>query len=64
MLSNKTILIMLAILVLFYVRIQKEKFDTLRDVQFCSQFSDYSQCYNNGCTIFLNLDGRPFCYPR
>lgn len=67
MLDNKTILILLAILVLFYFRIQKERFEiTQRQIQFCNQFTglDYSSCYNNGCTVFIGNNGSPFCYPR
>lgn len=65
MLDNKTILIFIAILVLFYFRIQKERFDDIEGQKFCAQFSsDYNKCYNNGCTVFIGLNGNPFCYPR
>jgi hypothetical protein len=65
MIDFKIILILLAILVLFYVRIQKERFDEVAGRKFCSQFnSDYNSCYSNGCTVFVGLNGNTFCYPR
>lgn len=28
----------------------------------CSQYSnDYNQCYNNNCTVMLDLEGKSFC---
>ncbi len=65
MLSNKITLLMIAILVLMYVRIQKENFDDLQGRKYCAQFnSDYNQCYSHGCTVMIGLNGSPFCYPR
>ncbi len=65
MLDKKYILVLLAILVLFYMLIQKERFDEIEGKKFCSQFnSDYNSCYSNGCTVFVGLNGNTFCYPR
>ncbi len=46
------IVIVLVIIKLFY---KKENFTD------CSQFSDYNQCYNNNCTIMIDLKGNPVC---
>ena len=47
------IVLVLIAIKLFY---QKENFTN------CSKFSnDYNQCYNNNCTVMIDLEGNSFC---
>jgi hypothetical protein len=46
------IVIILVSIKLFY---KKENFTD------CSQFYDYNQCYNNNCTVMIDLKGNSFC---
>ena len=53
-------LIFLIIIILILISIKfygiKENFNN------CSQYgNDYNQCYNNNCTIMVDLEGNTFC---
>lgn len=50
------VIILVLILIFFKFFIVKENFSN------CSQYGDdYNQCYNNNCTIMLDMKGNAFC---
>ena len=50
------LIIMVVILIVIKLFLKRENFTN------CSQYgSDYNKCYNNNCTIMLDLEGNSFC---
>ncbi len=50
------VIILLIILASIQIFLNKEYFTD------CSQYgNDYNQCYNNNCTVMLDLAGNSFC---
>ena len=58
MMDSQLNFLILIILILIAIKLflTKENFNN------CSQYgNDYNQCYNNNCTIMLDLEGNSFC---
>ena len=50
------LIVIIIILIVIKMFFRKENFID------CSQYGgDYNQCYNNNCTVMLDLEGNSFC---
>lgn len=50
------LIIIISILITIKLFLRKENFSD------CEQYgNDYNQCYNNNCTIMVDLEGNSFC---
>ena len=50
------VIVIILILIATKLFFRKENFNN------CSQYNnDYNQCYNNNCTVMIDLEGNSFC---
>lgn len=55
---DSLIFVIILVIILVVIRL----FSRTENFTDCSQFSDdYNKCYNNGCTVMIDVVGNSFC---